>query len=399
MRILMLTNKMPYPPVDGGAIASFNMAKGFVDNGNDVSVLSMNTKKHYVEPHSIPANLSIKFYIVDVPAEIKPIPAFMNLMFSSKPYNAVRFINEDYRNKLIELLKTGDYEIIQIEGLYLAPYIKTIRKYSSAKISLRAHNIEHEIWERMIAGEKSYLKRVYLKILYRRLKKFELSFINKYDFLVPITERDADKFRDYGNKKSLMVSQTGIDASKLNNYKNKTEFPSIFHIGALDWAPNIEGLKWFFQNVWNDVISENPKLKIFIAGRNASPELQDYFKGIKNLVFRGEVNDAYEFMSKKSVMIVPLLSGSGMRIKIIEGMALGKAIISTKIGAEGINCINNKEILIADTKKEFLDAIKKVGSDKSFCENIGENAKEFIMKNFDNKAVTSQLVDFYKQEI
>ena len=94
------------------------------------------------------------------------------------PGNSQRFINDDYNEKLIELLRNDKYDIVQLEGLYPAPYIDTIRKYSKAKISLRAHNIEHEIWERMIVGERNFLKKKYLKILYKRLKKFELSYLN-----------------------------------------------------------------------------------------------------------------------------------------------------------------------------------------------------------------------------
>ena len=137
MRILQITNKIPYPTKDGGAIACMNLTRGFSLLGHKVTILSMNTAKHNIALDEIPEPIKdlAEFKLVDVPARIHFISALLNLLFSRKPYNAVRFISRDFKSGLKILLKENKFDVIQLEGLYVCPYIPVIRKYSSAKIS------------------------------------------------------------------------------------------------------------------------------------------------------------------------------------------------------------------------------------------------------------------------
>lgn len=401
MKILIVSNKVPYPANDGGAIATLNLAKGFVKQGSEVTIFSMNTKKHYCDIDSIDEDLKkeIKFFLVDVPAKITATGAFKNFIFSDLPYNAQRFINKDFSKKLILHLSNTKYDIIQLEGLYLLPYVEEIKKVSKALISYRAHNLEHEIWERVLAQEMSKSKKIYLKNLVKRLSIFEKNLLNSYDVLIPITERDEQKLNILGNKKPSFVSKTGIDFTKLKFNDNNIEFPSVFHLGALDWIPNQEGLKWFYNKVWNNVIDKIPNIKIYIAGRNAPKNFEKYITNQKNTIYLGEIKDANKFINSKAIMIVPLLSGSGIRIKIIEGLSLGKVIVSTSIGSEGIPIKNEENIIIADGSKKFTKSLIDICNDYKKFSAIKENAIAFSKNNFDNNKITSDLLKFYTENI
>ncbi len=399
MRILQVTNKVPYPTKDGGAIACMNLTKGFSHLGHEVTVLAMNTAKHHTSLDEFPEVVKslADFRLVDVPARINALKALINLLFSQQPYNASRFITDNFSSELIKLLADREFDIIQLEGLYVCPYISLIRDYSKALIVYRAHNIEHEIWERSANMAKG-LKRFYLKNLAARIRKFETRLLNNYDVLVPITQRDEMILNKLGNRKPSMVSQTGIDSSVLFPNARNLEHPSLFHIGSMEWAPNQEGLLWFARNVWPLLNNKYPDLKFYVAGRNAPSWLERRLDQ-PNIEFLGEVPDAYEFMNSKSIMIVPLFSGSGMRVKIIEGMALGKSIVSTPIGAEGIEVEVNKHILIAESVDEFVAAISKLVDDRELFDRIGKNAIGFIHEKFDNLAAAGKLIDFYKDNI
>jgi len=172
----------------------------------------------------------------------------------------------------------------------------------------------------------------------------------------------------------------------------------LFYIGALDWAPNQEGLVWFFDNLWNRIIKDFPETKLYIAGRNCPSWLKTIIEQ-PGVEFMGEIDNAYEFMNRYSVMIAPLFSGSGMRVKVIEGMALGKTIITTPIGTEGIETTNNSNILIANTADEFYQHIINTLTNKQLCVNIGKSAMEFIRKQYDVKYIARELERFYKQHI
>ncbi len=397
MRILQLMNKVPWPPKDGGAIACLNMTKGFSMLGHEVTVLSMNTSKHHIRIKDMSTDLRSKadFRFVEVPASINWLEAVFNLMFSRLPYNAQRFISDDFSNELAKLLHEKTFDVVQLEGLYLCPYIPVIRKYSDALIAYRAHNIEYEIWERT-AILSDGLRSKYLKNLSNRIKRFEESYLNSYDLLVPITDRDGAILDKLGNTKPRHTSQTGIDFASLVPTAKKLEFPSLFHIGALDWAPNQEGLIWFFDHCWAKIRERCPDVKFYLAGRNAPDWFERKIKR-SGVEYLGEINDAYDFINSKAIMVVPLFSGSGMRIKIIEGMSLGKPIVTTEIGTEGIPTTNGENIMIANDAGQFVEEVVNLVNDRELADRIGKNAIGFIQEKFDNLSQAEALIEFYKK--
>jgi len=399
MKILILCNKSPYPPKEGGPIAMNTIIEGLVNAGHKVKVLAINSNKYRVDVKNIPEEYRQKTQIetVYIDLSIKPLDAFLNL-FTGKSYHVQRFISKDFGKKLIEILENDEFDIVQLETLFISPYLDTIRKYSKARIILRSHNIEHLIWKRVADITKNPLKSFYLHHLSRTLKNFELGMLNKYDGIATITKKDGEYFLKQGCKIPVIDIPFGIN---LENFKEspgiKTEFPSLFHIGAMNWMPNEEGIKWFVDQVWPMVNKEFPNLKCYLAGR----EMPEWLKNskINNLVIVGEVEDAFEFIYSKAIEIVPLFSGSGIRIKIIEAMAAEKTIISTSIGAEGISIENGKNILIADTPEEFFESIKKCVQNETLCRELAQNARKLVLRDHSNQQLIIKLEEFYHQII
>ncbi len=163
-------------------------------------------------------------------------------------------------------------------------------------------------------------------------------------------------------------------------------------MGALDWLPNQEAVKWLLDNVWPSIYKEFPKLKFYIAGRRPPQWLKDL--RIDGVEVVGEVDDAAAFIKSKAIMPVPLFSGSGMRVKIIEGMMLKKAIVSTTIGIEGIIHKDGKDVLIANTPQEFIDSIRKLIWKEDFYKSICFNARENAKRNYSNKVLAEKLNGF-----
>ncbi len=400
MRILQLCNKVPYPPNDGGAIAIFNLSIDFSRNDNQVTVLAMNTSKHSTDPKTIPEKYkqTIDFCFFPVNTRIRPAKLLVNFFFSLKPYNAIRFINKPFGLFLQKLLTEKSFDIIQLEGLYVTPYIEQIRNYSNSVIAYRAHNVEYEIWKRISEQVTNPLKKFYFKTIARRLERFEKQMINKYDLIVPITKRDAEMFRKMGNSKPCKVSPTGIPKNDFLKSPSPENINSLFYIGSLDWIPNQEGLTWFIKNVWNDIRAHNPELKFHIAGRNAPPWLVKICKDNK-IDYHGEVESASEFYKEYHMMVVPLFAGSGMRIKIIEAMAHSKVVITTSIGAEGLGIKHNEHGIIADKASEMKKGIHNLLENKEFFTKLEKNSSEFVRKNFSNEKIGRELLQFYKQHL
>jgi len=398
MKILQLCSKPPYPPKDGGSIAMNILTQGLLNEGHSVKVLAICTPKLNIKIEDIDLAYRQKtnYESVFIDTTIKPLAVILNL-FSTKSYNIVRFYSKEFNDKLIEIFKTQEFDIIHLETLWVSPYLDTLRKYSKAKIVLRSQNIEYKIWERMAYYCSNPIKKHYLKLLSRRLKKYENGLINSYDGIATITELDNTTLLEDGCKIPIIHIPFGIDLEKYKEDKSNLDSPSIFHIGAMDWRPNSDGIEWFLKNCWSKISTKYPTIKLYLAGRN----MPDWLKNLemKNVVIEGEVSDSHKFINSKSIMIVPLASGGGMRVKIIEGMALGKTIISTAVGSEGIDYENKKNILIANTEDEFTTAISNCLDDKLYSESLGENARKLIESKYDNAIICKRLSDFYKKLI
>jgi len=395
LNVLFICNKSPWPPGEGGPIAMNNLITGLIDAGHKVKVLAVNTNKYSVSPDSIPDDYkrSTGIELVYVDLSIKLFPAFLNL-FSSKSYHVERFISRLFEKKLIEILKAEQFDIVQVETLYMSPYIEVIRKYSKAKIFLRAHNIEYMIWQRITESTKNTIKRTYLKHLTKTLKNYELNSLDRYDGIIPISYVDAEFFTSVTQTKVKAIS-FGIDPDKIEMKEYKQVENALFHIGSMNWMPNIEGIKWFLNEVWPLISDALPELKLYLAGRGMPEWINNL--NLKNVIVVGEVPDAYEFIQSKSISIAPLFSGSGIRIKIIESMALGRAVISTSIGAEGINYTDGKNIMIADDKESFLEAVITLYSNSGKSVKMGKNARDLVLQQHNNELLVKQMIDFYKE--
>jgi len=398
MRVLQLCHKPPQPSVDGGCIAINNITKGFIENGVNVKVLTISTqkhpfdKKHYDENYLAKTNIESVF----VDTKINLVDAFSSLV-TSDSYNISRFFSTDFDILLRKTLEKEDYDIIHLESLFMTPYTHTIRRFSKAKIILRSHNLEYMIWQRLAIAPANPAKKVYLKILAKQLKKYETNILSSIDGIASISSQDLEKYVQLGCKKPMITIPFGIS---LKTYKSDYQLRmnlinqfKLFHIGAMDWKPNMEGISWFIEEVWPTVLKSNQDLELHIAGRSMPGWLIE--KEVPNMVNHTEVESAQEFMLSHDIMIVPLLSAGGMRVKIIEGMALGRVIISTAIGAEGIDYKDGENILIANNAEEFNDKLTWLKANPEKLYEIGQNGKKLVETYYNNQRITEKLLSFY----
>lgn len=371
-----------------------NLAEELHRQGHELHLLCLNTLKHFVRESELPPLFSqlASFKAIGIDTDIKQKEAFRNL-FKKESYHIVRFYSTVFERELVNLLKKHAFDIIQIEGLHMSLYLDTIRQNSAARVVLRSHNVEHLIWKRLYENEPNPLRRWYIRILTKKLKRFELSMLNRYDAIVPITGKDAETFRSLGCTLPLHVSPTGLNTEKYKPDNVGREPNSVFHLGALDWMPNQQAVSWFVKEIWPMIHREAPGARFYLAGRN----MPDWIKSLSvpGVHIVGEVDDAYRFMNSKAVMVSPLLSGSGMRIKIIEGMAMAKPIVSTSIGAEGIDCTHGENIFIADEPAAFAKQVVFLLNNPAEIDRAGQAARRLAEQRYDNAKIVRDLSGFY----
>jgi len=395
LRILILTHRVPFPQNGGYAIVVCNTIRGLVNQGHDVSLVALNARKNHHENASDDNYLlsKINYRAYDIDTNVSVFEVAVNL-FSKTSFNIDKYYDAEFEKLLVRELRNKDYDIIQFEGLYVSLYLQAVRKISKAKLIYRSHNIENQVWQRMSEQKNDPFKKSYLKMHAKRIKNYELQQLNSFNGIAVFTNQDKNTLLGYGIKIPIEELPVGLN---LEHYKpdfNKTEFPSLFFLGSLDWLPNREGIEWFIENFNKDLTDGDLRVKFYVAG-NDIPERFDDYDVMGKIFIQGEVDDALEFMNSKSIMIVPLMSGGGMRVKIVEGMAMQKCIISTPLGAEGIKYTNGENIIIANNYDEFYEAIRICIADEEFCKNIGLNARKLMEEQHNLDKVTSLLIDFY----
>tara|TARA_B110000977_G_C11023931_1_gene472416 strand:+ start:154 stop:1329 length:1176 start_codon:yes stop_codon:yes gene_type:complete len=387
-KVLILAHKPPYPKVDGGCIAIAQILEAFIDLDVSVSFLCFETQKHPSE--KLQKQPKFTYKSISINTEVGPWSAFKNLGKKAS-YFLDRFKHTAFENELINALQKNNFDLIVFESLFTSNYLETVQKHSSAKIVYRSHNIEHQIWETQLVEEQNLLRKVYLKLQVKRLKNEEIKFWNKVDAISSISEKDSEFIKQHSLKK---VDTVGLYCNENHllqkDRDNKVDF---FHIGAMDWLPNQFGLNWLLDNVWELFRTNNPTAELHLAGKGMSEKLiNTKAEGVNN---HGEVADASAFMKAHKIMLVPLFSGSGIRVKIIEGMAQGKCIITTSLGAEGLSIKNKENILIANSKEEFIAQMQFCSNQPIRVSEIGTEARKFAKENFSKQAVSLQLKNLF----
>lgn len=389
-RILILTNRVPYPLNDGGNLAMHAMVNGYRQSGWDVCLLSMNTSRHYITPDqqkNIYTDIH-SFDTVDVDNRVKSIPAIANFLFSNKPNHVMRFTSKAYARQLKQKIDTFKPDIIQVESIFLSGYLAEIKTWTTARLVLRMHNIEYQIWQRLAREHKNFLKHFYLKNLSERIKKYEEWAWQQYDILLPITDSDAAIVQASYPSVTTITVPFGINVSELSGASREVLWEG-YHIGAMDWMPNQEAILWFLNKVWPLLHKNVPEFRFYFAGRHMPPSFMQMNK--EGVVCAGEVPDADAFIADKKILIVPLRSGGGIRVKILEAMAKGKVVVSTDVGMQGIEAVPGIHYLKANTAEEFTSKINWCLANKDKAEQLAIAAMELIKERYNNRMIMDDL--------
>ena len=391
MRILQLCHKPPRPSTDGGCRAMDAMSRGILACGHELKILSIATDKHPAVPEAYSSKYMEEtgFESVMLNTNLNRVDAFSTLI-TGESYNISRFYSPDFERVLIDVLNQQVFDLVIFESLFTAPYLKTVRHFCDGPAILRAHNVEHRIWQLLSEESNQLTKKYYLKWLADRLQDYEINSLNDFDAIAAISEKDIIHFREMGCEIPILTVPFGLDIEELPP-PSYAPVNHIFHLGAMDWRPNVQGVQWFLNRVWPFLIKRLPDAQLYLAGRNFPVDFQvQNHPGVHAL---GEVEDAWEMMTASGIMIIPLLSGSGMRIKAIEAMAAGRPVVSTSIGVEGIHGFDRIHFHVADSPEEFADRIYSIWKDPEEAQALGKRSREFILKEFENKRVVQSLLE------
>lgn len=404
MKILSILPRIPYPARDGGAIVILETLRQLHLAGHHVDVLALNTKKHRQDP-AVLAPICTSIHTADIDTTISAFGLLRGLFPSQLPaeftidvgtsYWASRFADvqalESFRAQAVQ---NGPYDLILCESLFTACYGIAIRPHlpgpHPTPILMRAHNVEHIIQARLSRERsRSFLERWYRSRTAQHTHTYESAIGTMVDAIATISEEDDVAFRSYHPTAIVEVVQPGVHLPE--PYTGEVDRDAICMLGSLDWTPNLEGASWFIQNVFPLIRAQRPSTTLHIAGRNPTPQALAFHNGTSIFV-HGEIEDALAFRQQRALTVVPLYSGSGIRIKILEALAARSPIITTPIGCEGVGVVHDREVLITDDAVEFAAYCVRVLNDAELSQRLVTSGFDFVSRRYSWSAATDRLI-------
>ena len=384
MNILHFSNKPAYPRIDGGTVAISQLLHGLLSHPKiNVTHFTLSTQKHPFNhksyPNSIPSN-NIHNFSIDTSLSIT---GALSSLVKNESYNVARFFDKAVAEKINSYLDSHSFDVVILESIFLLPYAELFKKHNT-KLIVRTHNIEHHLWEQQASTCESSLKKIYLKKLAKQLKKYELKSLQHVDGIMAISKSDADFMEKVLPGIPMEIIPTSFAADTKDTDYESSDF---YFLGAMDWQPNIEGVDWLKSAVLPLITQE---LAIHLAGKRMSCE--EYTE--QPIHCHGEVESATDFIRGHGICLIPIRSGSGIKIKLLENMALGKPIITTNEGARGVNVEHNKHVIIADTPAEFAEAMSRLKEDQNKRIELGTAARSFVIDNFGEEKISNRIFEF-----
>ena len=305
------------------------------------------------------------------------------------PYAVGKYRSPELQVRLNELLATGRFDLVVCD--FLAP-VANVPEDLPCPAVLFTHNVEAEIWRRHAETARSPVHRAFLSAQYRRTVRLERDAVRRFDVVLAVSDTDRRTLlQAYGPlRQPLHVVPTGVDTSYFSEVTAPVRPRHMVFTGSMDWLPNEDAMLFFVRDVLPLIRHEEPSATLSIVGRAPTPAVvklgSEY--GVE---VTGRVDDVRPHMAAAAVYIVPLRIGGGTRLKIFEAMAMGKPVVSTTIGAEGLPVKPERDILIADSATAFAGAVVRLLRNQDERTRIGEAARRLVAERYDWSAVFGHL--------
>ncbi|MBS3944510.1 MAG: glycosyltransferase family 4 protein [Melioribacter sp.] len=397
MKILQLLPKIPYPPYDGHKKSMWGVIKSLSELGHEIDVIAYGQNQDYknlIGEIKKYANL----YVVDLFTGNSVSGAIKNL-FSKMPYNISKYKTKEYEEFLTRHLESNKYDIIHVTNAHMGWTIDVVRKLCKAPVVLREENFELAIMERYYKNQSNLVLKLYAFLQYRKFLSYEPQLCGKFDSCIMMSNEDRNRLTELNPLVKAKVIPLGIDKELLEIEREETEKFSLVHVGSLEWYPNYDGLKWFINNVFPLIVDKFKETKLYLYGGGITKNFY-FHESIKdNIIVKGFVSNIWDDVKNKSLAVVPLRIGSGIRVKILEMLASGLNVITTSLGKEGIPVTDAEELLIADDENEFARKIIEYFSGQYDSKQFSLKGKELIRKKYLWEEVAEQFESTYNELI
>ncbi|MGH7172431.1 MAG: glycosyltransferase [Gemmataceae bacterium] len=399
LRVVMVDEELPYPPTSGKRVRTLNLTLRLARRHRLTYVCHRNADADEAQQAAdFFAEHDIETLVVNRAVPAKSGPRFYlrlaaNLL-SPLPYSVATHKSRALRQALGEVARKQRVDVWHCEW---TPYAEMLRGIAAERRVVMAHNVESIIWQRYHETESNPLRRWYIGRQWRKFQRFERRVLGAVERTVAVSDTDAQRFRvDFGVSR-VDVVENGVDTAYFQPQARRREPGRLLFLGSLDWRPNLDGVSLLLERVFPAVRAAEPSASLCLVGRNPPETLRRQVARMPGVELHGSVPDVRPYLADCGLLVVPLRIGGGSRLKILEALASGTPVVSTRIGAEGLRLEAGQDLTIVedidDLVRELIAAIRQPETLLAQA----ERGREKVLEHYDWDQLAEQLEQVWRQ--
>lgn len=371
MRILIISTQFPYPSRSGFEVRVYQLMRQLARR-HEVTLLSYALPEEGEDVAALAAELTVRVVERSAsPTKAKRAVQLLSLA-SQLPYACREVRSQQMQRAIDELCARVQFDVIQLESVLACQFSLP----AGPKKLLDEHNIEYELLRRQSEQERSSIRRVYSRVEHARVRRFEQSAWKRVDGCLVTSERELEIVRRHAPEIAAAVVPNGVDLEYFQATDRPIEpFSAVFN-GVLDYRPNVDAALYLVDQIWPLVLEGCPQAQLSLVGRTPASEKRRLRR--PGVTVTGEVADLRPYLDRAAVVAVPIRIGGGTRLKVVESLALGKAIVSSSLGCEGIAVTPGRDLLIADDPRSFAERILELFANEALRRELGRNGRALV---------------------
>jgi len=398
MRLLVVSLSLPFPPTDGGKIRVLNLLRQAAGSF-DITLVALETE---VTDREAVADLSSdSLRVVLVPQNPVRVPSLtarsvLRAMTARTPLTAAKYDLPELRAAVVSELAGSTYDVVHLEMIHCAHLLPLVRQMSRAAVVLSTQNVDSDVWRRAADHQPTAWRRWAFRWQANVFRAAEERIGSAVNGISVASSRDAELFGKLVASTPIETIDNGVDLDGYTPDSSQEEAATCIYTGSYDWLPNADAVAYFCQAVWSRIRTGLPESRFLAVGKEPTDAMRA-FDGIDGIEIVGRVPEIHPYLRRGTVYVVPLRIGGGSRLKILEAMGMGKAIVSTSIGCEGLDVVPGRDLVVADSPYEFAEQVIRLIRDHDARRALGIAARARVEQRYGWVAIGARMNAFYER--
>lgn len=378
MNVLMIDEEVPFPLNTGKRIRTYHLIKRLQERHRIIYLCYENRENR------LPKLPNVSFIQLKSPViEQKGFGfywALLKNLTSPRPYIVDRHFSLRMKEAVEDIVRREKIDLLHCEW---TPYTENIKDFLSMIPSvLSAHNVEAQIWARYHHTERHLIKKRYIYHQWQKIQRYEKKASRLYKQIITVSENDQKIFQDVYNCPRVTIVPNGVDERYFSPRDGEINPGNMVFTGSLDWRPNQDGIQFFLSEMFPKIKEQFPQVTFTVVGRKPPDWLVRLSKAHAGVTFTGTVDDVRPFIGQCAIYLVPLRIGGGSRLKILEALAMGKPVLSTTVGAEGLMLKDGEHLYLRDNPEHFAGTAVKMLTNLRPCQEMGLRGRQVVLEKY-----------------